>query len=680
MDRPPPHAARQNAQFVLLAALPAWILAAVQAAWAWPFFSDDSFISLRYAARLLAGEGLTWTAGERVEGYSNLLWVLTTAGLGALGLDLVSAARLLGAACTAVALWLLARAARPVDGRTTLLAALAPLLVASTSPIMAWTLAGLEGPMVLLWLAWGGSGVLSWCRTERARDGAVLRLGLPFALLCLTRPDGPLWAAVTGVGLALAVGSRGPAVALRTALSFATLPAAAFLGQLACRFAYYADLVPNTAHVKVEFGALAFAAGIAYVGDSLWVAIGLVGTAALSLLVLLRRAASRGPALCFLLPILAWFGYLTAVGGDHFPGYRLLQPALAPLALLVAAAATGWAAAGPRTTLAVLLALVGTVGNLVQSRVAPMSAFVRTETWEWRGKAIGEVLRTAFAATQPCLAVDAAGALPYYAQLPAIDLLGLCDRTIATTPPPPFLAALGAANGRELLQGHMRGNGPYVMDRAPDLMLFGQPPGLPLGVFVSALEFEADPRFLDGYRCVVLETGERELRPGLRENVRSPLWVRVAGRAGVQSDYDHIAVPAYLLGAYRQPRAFRFSYAPPAPDAPEFADWKRDLDATFRWFTADCHVVAMPGEGGSLQLELRAARPARLELAIPAGAWRVEAQPPSPAIRITIEGAVEQDGVFTVAPSGGSTALVATPHPNAKLPLRLDSLSLTRVR
>ena len=41
-----------------------------------PFIADDAFISLRYARRLLDGHGLTWTDGQPVEGYSNLLWVL----------------------------------------------------------------------------------------------------------------------------------------------------------------------------------------------------------------------------------------------------------------------------------------------------------------------------------------------------------------------------------------------------------------------------------------------------------------------------------------------------------------------------------------------------------------------------------------------------------------------------
>ena len=40
------------------------------------FGSDDAFISYRYAANLLAGNGLVFNAGESVEGYSNFLYIL----------------------------------------------------------------------------------------------------------------------------------------------------------------------------------------------------------------------------------------------------------------------------------------------------------------------------------------------------------------------------------------------------------------------------------------------------------------------------------------------------------------------------------------------------------------------------------------------------------------------------
>ena len=48
---------------------------------------------LQPSQRLLDGLGLTWTGGAPVEGYSNLLWVLGCALLGAFSIDLIDAAR-----------------------------------------------------------------------------------------------------------------------------------------------------------------------------------------------------------------------------------------------------------------------------------------------------------------------------------------------------------------------------------------------------------------------------------------------------------------------------------------------------------------------------------------------------------------------------------------------------------
>ena len=51
---------------------------------------DDSFISFRYALNLIEGSGLVYNPGERVEGYSNLLWTLLVALWMRLGADPVS--------------------------------------------------------------------------------------------------------------------------------------------------------------------------------------------------------------------------------------------------------------------------------------------------------------------------------------------------------------------------------------------------------------------------------------------------------------------------------------------------------------------------------------------------------------------------------------------------------------
>ena len=40
---------------------------------------DDAMISMRYAWNFSHGQGLVWNAGERIEGYTNLLWTLIMA-------------------------------------------------------------------------------------------------------------------------------------------------------------------------------------------------------------------------------------------------------------------------------------------------------------------------------------------------------------------------------------------------------------------------------------------------------------------------------------------------------------------------------------------------------------------------------------------------------------------------
>ena len=55
-------------------------------AWLYRFLTDDAFISFRYSVNLAQGHGLVFNpGGERVEGYSNFLWVVILAGLDVIG-------------------------------------------------------------------------------------------------------------------------------------------------------------------------------------------------------------------------------------------------------------------------------------------------------------------------------------------------------------------------------------------------------------------------------------------------------------------------------------------------------------------------------------------------------------------------------------------------------------------
>lgn len=675
-NEPAGHGRAAAFRWSLLASLPALLLLAWQSTFVWPFFSDDAFISLRYSQRLLAGDGLSWTDGERVEGYSNLLWVLLTAGLGGLGLDLVTGARVLGAAATTVALFALAHALRPHTLATAAKAALAPLLVASTQVVLGWTLAGLEGPLVLCCLSLGFAALLHRFATSpdvaswpRRWLGAA---SVPFALLCLTRPDGPLWVATTALGLGLASAAGGRTGRGVRAATFAALPALATLGQLAFRLAWHGDVVPNTAHVKAELDPQAWPAGLAYVGHAVVVHAGLVVPATLAWGWLLLRASTRPLALLLGLPVLAWLSYLVAIGGDHFPCRRLLHGAVAPLALLTVALLQG---PGWWRWLLALLLLGGAGWNVQLARDDAQSHELRAETWEWTGRAVGTALHAAFGSERPLLAVDAAGALPYYSQLPALDLLGLCDRTIATTPLPSWFATM--VPGTPKPPGHLRGNGRYVMDRGPDLCLFGPPPGRPLPVFVSGAEFEDDPRFQHGYRLVQVDLGVCEVLPGRRETITVPLWVKLDGRAGVQRDAERIHVPGWLFGSFTLRVPIVGRYQPPPTDPEMAAARAQHLGELVAWL-GQTPAAAVPDARGLWRGRLGQPR-SGLRLSLPAGTWRARAEPANAGVQIVCTTATAHgtDDGFQLAATGEHELVMQVPD-GVALPVWIDRVVLER--
>ena len=67
-----------------------WLIGSLSAATtiyrSWHFLYDDAYISFRYARNLIEHGELVWNLGERVEGYTNFLHVLSTSSLMLIGL------------------------------------------------------------------------------------------------------------------------------------------------------------------------------------------------------------------------------------------------------------------------------------------------------------------------------------------------------------------------------------------------------------------------------------------------------------------------------------------------------------------------------------------------------------------------------------------------------------------
>jgi hypothetical protein len=145
VDSQRPAAAGRTGALIPFAIAAVAVAAVAIHAWRYyPFFADDSLISLRYSRRLLGGEGLTWTGGERVEGYSNLLWTLLVAAVGLVKIDLIDAARGLGLACTAAVFGAVVWLHRPRTWRDALAPAVACASIALAAPVAVWAIGGLE--------------------------------------------------------------------------------------------------------------------------------------------------------------------------------------------------------------------------------------------------------------------------------------------------------------------------------------------------------------------------------------------------------------------------------------------------------------------------------------------------------------------------------------------------------
>ncbi len=287
------------------------------------FLSYDAFISFRYAEHLASGLGLVWNAGERVEGYTNFLWVLLVAAGMELGIEPGRLANALGIAsggALLVALFRFAARRRSARGPWPWLLVLA---LALNGSFAAWCTGGLE-TMFFALLAFLGTATL--IDAGGAPRGALLS-ALCFALATLTRPEGALFAALAGLFLAVDVAARRRPLAVLLAW---LAPFVAIVGaHVLWRRTYYGEWLPNTFHAKVpglwlEQGRRYFA----YFHDS-YRAGWFVPFAALALL-----GPQHGVARRFALVCAAYGAYVLAIGGDLFE-FRFLIPVLPFFAWLV---------------------------------------------------------------------------------------------------------------------------------------------------------------------------------------------------------------------------------------------------------------------------------------------------------------------------------------------------------
>jgi hypothetical protein len=445
---------------------------------------DDAMISMRYAQNLASGNGLVWNAGgEHVEGFTNPLWVVFMALFHIFPISAATISlciQISGMLFMVAALFFIRKIAESLTG-CWLVALLAVTLTAFYSPLNNWVLLGMEVSALILILC-----TALWIALESLRknhfspwlyvllgigtlvriDMAVPYLVILFFLILTDRPhrrQNVLW----GVGL-LAV---------------------FILGQTVFRWLYYGDVLPNTYYLKMGgYPVLNRIIRGAYVlFQFAWDFNWLLFLFPLAVLVFRRER----PVLLLFLVLLAQIAYSVYVGGDaweHKGGSNRYIAIVMPIFFILFA----WAADLVRQALVsadfvrkdfinkvsqagmvvfVLLSMVNMNYLNGDFRSLERWALLRQPMFIEGNKEDVQIALDLQAITTPeaSIGVVAAGAIPYFSQRFAIDLLGKSDVKIARMPAQGSSGLRGITDFRP---GHMKWDYDYsIGELEPDVVV-----------------------------------------------------------------------------------------------------------------------------------------------------------------------------------------------------------------
>lgn len=475
-----------------------FILAATSAAFVFialnnKFLQDDAYISLRFVRNFVEGYGLVFNIGERVEGYTNLLWVLILSLVMFLKMNAETAAQYLSVLFGVVVLFVTFRLSETVrlnpvetkkgqaqdknlsEGYFDLFA---PVMLVFSSAFIFWSVSGMETTM---FISFSLLGVYYYVR-GKAKDEFDYKFPLFILLATLTRPEGLYFFGLVilhKVLYAILVKKGGffkevfSAGAVKSYLVY-VIPVIAYF---AVRYSYYGYLFPNTYYAKTGLSSAYLSSGIEYLSKFI-TSYMFYGAMLVVPLYLYKRKEIRFEFTLFYLLIIAFLAYSVMVGGDVLKQHRFFLPVLPLIYILFAKLLTvvylelktkssqgmafGIAAA---TVIAVCAFYYSTQKDKLDSDIMSENGLVdkMRVSGAWFSKKQQELGRPM------TIAATTIGAVSYFAgpQVSVIDLLGLTDREIAHNP-----KIIPEISENEIGWKERNYNADYVMSRDPSYIYF----------------------------------------------------------------------------------------------------------------------------------------------------------------------------------------------------------------
>lgn len=483
---------------------------------------DDPWISFQYARHLVEGKGLVFNPGERVEGYSNFLWVMQMAAAHRMGIDMLTAAKTLGFVFGLLPILLLGataawsglsafRGSKPEEAISTT-HFLGGLLLATSGMWAFWAAGGLEtvqfATLAALAILMIGLSAQMFAGYEAQRivdlnwpgrvESFISRTAAPAALIMLmtamSRPEGAMFGY-----FALVMGAfylwkfRSEKLIWRQVGRFMVAMVIFFLVPFVIytfwRRWYFGQWLPNTYYAK----AVAplddqIESGLEYVIKYL-VLFSLPIFAGLGVWIFtLQGGAMKTIKRLGGVMILLYFLFIVKVGGDWMPMGRFIVQIMPALAFVAGAGIFFWWKSSQSSMPARIIFIVSLAATLLISgwyqyrETAPILERVRAGAF-WRPLVTaGEWLREN-SPEDAVVAGEEAGIIPFTSRRRFIDMLGIVE---------PHIARIN----RSL---HEKYDAAYVLGREPDFILLHVTKDTGEGVYDSSRDMLAQAAFRTGY-------------------------------------------------------------------------------------------------------------------------------------------------------------------------------------
>ena len=411
---------------------------------------DDAYITFRYAANFLSGHGLVFNTGERVEGYTNFLWVMLMALFkGVFGIEYLTFSKVVGVITGSAIFFLLYFLLKHHFEKTPipLHISLVVVLLGNLS-IAYWSIAGLETSAFT-------------CMVLAAVIAEYRRPQLSPALLViasLLRPEGVIVFGVILLNRLIVIRKIPWQYILFYVIPL--LPFAVF------KLTYYGSLFPNPYYAKSGVGLEYVQSGLDYL---LYFArtIGVYGIIFVIPLIAIRKLWCKYSLLY--LYVLIYTFYIIWIGGDVLRVYRFFVPVVPMLSFLFVVSLTElifMVVHNRRQVYYIVLVCAGGISYLMYS-------FSQEYVWTSRNQEIGLTDKMAFISTKLkqymgkdfLLAASTIGRIGYdLLGHRVIDMVGLTDTYIAHHPE--------ELKGIPFSWKEHRFNNRYLLEQQPDFILF----------------------------------------------------------------------------------------------------------------------------------------------------------------------------------------------------------------